>query len=315
MYKTTYCIQCEACEVECPSGALSVYPTVNVDEQKCIHCYKCLNFHNKGCIVADSLSMTQNDNEKLNGISAYGTFGLRDEWLNEFFINPGDFWNNNSLGKKQVPSFKSWLKDSEIIDTKNKITPLGEVLAQMYQDMPDIVWEVIWINLTYNSPLIKWFVRTIKVGTVYSKKILQSIYEEQYSEGYTTFKYSLDALYNTLLSSPIGNSFHQKEDISKTDDIRKSHDDISDIAVAYSLYKYGKTHYIKSFRIDDLYNSNDGTGIFFEFGLNKADFEKALRTLDTSIPRFLTAELNMGLDNITLHDEWSEISILKSFIM
>lgn len=51
---------------------------------------------------------------------------------------------------------------------------------------------------------------------------------------------------------------------------------------------------------------------FFEFGLNKADFEKILRTLDTSIPRILTAELNMGLDNITLHDEWSEISILKS---
>ena len=48
---------------------------------------------------------------------------------------------------------------------------------------------------------------------------------------------------------------------------------------------------------------------------NKADFEKVIRVLDTSIPRFLTAELNMGLDNITLHDEWSEISILKSFIM
>lgn len=185
----------------------------------------------------------------------------------------------------------------------------------MYQDMPDIVWEIIWINLVYNSPLIKWFVNNIKVGTIYSKKILQSIYEEQYSEGYTTFKYSLDALYNTLISSPIGDSFHQKEEISKTDDIRKSHDDISDAAVAYSLYKYGKAHYIKSFRIDDLYNSNDGTGILFEFGLGKSDFEKVLRTLDSSNPRILTAELNMGLDNITLHDEWSEISILKSLTM
>lgn len=315
MYKTTYCIQCEACEVECPSGALSVYPIVKVDSQKCIHCYKCLNFHNKGCIVADSLSMTQNGNEKLNGISAYGTFGLRDEWLNEFFTNPKDFWDNNSLGKKQVPSFRSWLKDSEIIDTKGKMTSLGEVLAQMYQDMPDIVWEIIWINLVYNSPLIKWFVNNIKVGTIYSKKILQSIYEEQYSEGYTTFKYSLDALYNTLISSPIGDNFHQKKDFSKSDDIRKSYNDISDVAVAYSLYKYGKTHYIKSFRIEDLYNSKDGTGIFFEFGLDKSDFEKVLRTLDTSNPRILTAELNMGLDNITLHDEWSEIDILKSLTM
>lgn len=314
MYKATYCIQCEACEVECPTGALSVYPSLKVDSQKCIHCYKCLNFHNKGCIVADSLSMTQNGNEKLNGISAYGTFGLRDEWLNEFFINSEEFWSNNSLGKKQIPSFKSWLKDSEVIDTKGKMTPLGNLLSQMYQDMPDIVWEIIWINLTYNSPLIKWFVNNIKTGTVYSKKILQSIYEEQYSEGYTTFKYSLDALYNTMLSSPIGSSFHQKEEFSQSDDIRKSHNEISDIAVAYSLYKYGKIHYIKSFRIADLHNSNDGTGIFFEFGLNKSDFEKVLRILDSFSPRILTAELNMGLDNITLHNEWNEIDVLKILI-
>ena len=113
--------------------------------------------------------MTQNGNEKLNGISAYGTFGLRDEWLNEFFISHKDFWSNNSLGKKQVPSFKNWLKDSEIIDTKGTITPLGEKLSQLYQDMPDVVWEIIWINLSYNSPLIKWFVNNINIGTVFSK--------------------------------------------------------------------------------------------------------------------------------------------------
>lgn len=315
LYKSTYCVQCEACEVECPSGALSVYPKVSIDSTKCVNCFKCLNFHNKGCIVADSLSMTQNGNEKLNGISAYGTFGLRDEWLNEFFISHKDFWSNNSLGKKQVPSFKNWLKDSEIIDTKGTITPLGEKLSQLYQDMPDVVWEIIWINLSYNSPLIKWFVNNINIGTVFSKKILQSIYEEQYSEGYTTFKYSLDALYNTFVSSPIGKIFQQKEELTKFEDIRNPHNNISDIAVAYSLYKYGERHYLKSFRIDDiddLYNSNDETGIFIEFGLDKNILDKALRTLDSSTPRVLVAELNMGLDNITLLDDLNSTQIISS---
>ena len=32
LYKTTYCIHCEACEVECTTGALTVYPTVSVDK-------------------------------------------------------------------------------------------------------------------------------------------------------------------------------------------------------------------------------------------------------------------------------------------
>ena len=55
LYKTAYCINCEVCEVECPTGALSVYPEINIDKSKCIHCHNCLNFHEHGCIVADSL--------------------------------------------------------------------------------------------------------------------------------------------------------------------------------------------------------------------------------------------------------------------
>jgi phosphoadenosine phosphosulfate reductase len=41
LYKTTYCTHCEACEVECPTGALKVEPTVIIDYNKCIHCGKC----------------------------------------------------------------------------------------------------------------------------------------------------------------------------------------------------------------------------------------------------------------------------------
>ena len=37
LYKTAYCINCEVCEVECPTGALSVYPEINIDKSKCIH--------------------------------------------------------------------------------------------------------------------------------------------------------------------------------------------------------------------------------------------------------------------------------------
>lgn len=314
LYKSTYCIQCEACEVECPSGALSTYPSINIDNEKCIHCFKCLTFHNKGCIAADSLNMAQNGNNKLSGISAYGTFGLRNEWLNEYFINHEEFWNNNSLGKKQVPSFKNWLKDSEIIDVKGKLTPLGEKLAQIYQNSPDIVWEIIWINLSYNSPLIKWFINNVRIKSCYSKKILQGIYEEQYNEGYTTFKYSLDALYNTFTASPIGHVFHQKDELTKSEDTRSPYNDISDIAVAYSIYKYGERHYIKSFRIEDLYNGNDGTGIYFEYGVDKDVLEKNLRKLDSFSPKILTAELNMGLDNITLLDNLNSVSILTLLV-
>ena len=120
LYKSTYCINCEACEVECPTGALSVYPKVKIETSKCIHCLKCLTFHNKGCIVADSLDMAQKENLKLTGISGYGTFGLREEWLESYMIEKEEFLSGSTLGTKQKPSLKSWLKDSEIIDKAGK---------------------------------------------------------------------------------------------------------------------------------------------------------------------------------------------------
>ena len=56
LYKSTYCVHCEACEVECPTGALSVVPFVSIDDKKCIHCRKCLDFTEKGCIAAKSIN-------------------------------------------------------------------------------------------------------------------------------------------------------------------------------------------------------------------------------------------------------------------
>ena len=311
IYKAVYCIQCEACEVECPTGALSIYPSISIDKSKCIHCHKCIDFHAKGCITADSLSMSQTDKTKLSGISGYGTFGLREEWLSEYFANHEDFWNNNSLGKKQVPSFKTWLKDAEIIDSKGVITPLGNVLAELYVDNVLLVWELIWINLANNSTLLKWFVEKVNFNTIYSKQILQQFYNDEYVEGQTTFEYAIGALFNFLSSSPLGNDFNQKVDVDKNDYCRKTYSDLSREAIAYSLYKYAENQGIKSLRVSDLYNEECKGGPYREFGIGKGDLEKALRSLNSESNRVLTAELNMGLDHITLRDDLNALSALE----
>ena len=76
--KSTYCISCEACEVECPTGALSVIPQVKIDRNKCVHCHKCLTFHDKGCVVATSVATTTESNMKAKtGIDRYNTTSVR----------------------------------------------------------------------------------------------------------------------------------------------------------------------------------------------------------------------------------------------
>ena len=314
IYKSAYCIQCEACEVECPTGALSVYPEVKIDSSKCTHCYKCLNFHAKGCIVADSISMSESTNLKLTNISGYGTFGLREEWLSEYFADHNSFWRNNSLGNKQIDSFKSWLKDAGIIDSKKNITEIGLLLASNYVDNYYLVWEIIWINLVHNSTLINWFLKNTPLNVVYSKTKLQSIYEMQYSEGLKTFEYSLGALFNLFSTSPVGSEFRQKIDVSKTEYNRETYDSISEISLAYSIYKFAELNNVKSLRISDFYQDNVESGFFVEFGIGKQDIEKTLRILNSSTNRVLIAELNTGLDHISLRDDLNSFEVLKILI-
>ena len=115
LYKMTYCLNCEVCEVECPTGALSVFPEIKVDTSRCIHCHKCLDFHDCGCIVANSLILTTDTNMKAkSGIDQYNTFGLREDWIDMYFSDTIGYWENNGLGTKQVPAMKNWLKDAEI---------------------------------------------------------------------------------------------------------------------------------------------------------------------------------------------------------
>lgn len=56
-YKTAHCVHCEVCEVDCPTGALSIVPQIFIDKNKCIHCHKCFNTHDRGCVAADCIRM------------------------------------------------------------------------------------------------------------------------------------------------------------------------------------------------------------------------------------------------------------------
>lgn len=50
--KTAYCELCGVCEVECPTGALTVRDTVEIDKGRCVHCNNCFGINTKGCIIA-----------------------------------------------------------------------------------------------------------------------------------------------------------------------------------------------------------------------------------------------------------------------
>ncbi len=318
LLKSTYCLQCETCEVECPTGALTVYPSVSIDKDKCIHCQKCLDFHDKACIVANSLYITSGGKmTKQTNIDRYKNFGLRVEWVDNYFNEKDDFWSSaHGLNETyQIPSLKSWLKDAEIIDGNNKITELGNLLADCRENHPNLVWEIIWINLSHNSFIVNWFTNNIPESFHYSQKAMEAMIQEQFpTYREKTIHNAVYQLMRTLRESPVGSTFNQMSPNSKDTFIRCSYDDLSPEAIAYSLYKYAHSRSIYSLKVSDFYDSNIKAGVTKEFITPKSAFMRGLRTLNSNINRVIVAELNMGLDSITLRKDLTPVSCLKALV-
>lgn len=318
--KIVFCIHCESCEVECPTGALIVVPKVSVDENKCINCFKCIDFNPKGCVISNSITIT--DGVKMNSnkksINRYNNFGFKEQWLIKFFSNMEDFFStSHGLNiKNQVPSLINWLRDSEIMEmsTKNKTT-LGYILKDIYSKNPIIAWEIIWINLVCNSEICNWYNSTIQFEKSYSMKELEILLQNKY-EGYslTTLLNAFNALKGTFKESPLGGKILigtvvKKDGIQYM--LRQAYNNISQIAVAYSLYKYAEKNERYNLRVSEFYNENQTNGLYREFGLSKEKFETILRSLKEEKNRVLNVELNMGLDNINLRQDLKSIDILK----
>lgn len=81
--------------------------------------------------------------------------------------------------------------------------------------------------------------------------------------------------------------------------------------MAYSLYLYGEKNNTSEFRVSDLFKDQDATGVHNEFGISKNDLMKKLRYLSSEANRVIIAELNMGLDHITLRKDLNSISVLE----
>ena len=313
--KSAYCVQCEVCEVDCPTGALTVHPEVKIDKTKCIHCLKCINTHDRGCIATDCIRMLKDSDKNANAkVQAYKNFGLHEDWINEFFSDTENFWGNNSLGTAQVDSFKMWLKHAEVIDEKLALTAFGKVLQEIYVNDVNLLWELLVTNLSYNSFIISWFANNIEAGQIYSKdSIVDSIIEQGVNATTTTVKNAVSALFSTFNYSPIGSMLNYCIENGSSFQ-RTAYDDVTEIGLAYSLYKYAEVKGIRSLRVSDFFTADCENGPHRVLGIEKSTFERTLRALNSASNRVLIAELNMGLDNISLRDDLNSISLLESLL-
>ena len=323
LYKTTYCVHCEACQIECPTGALKISPKVHVNSELCTHCGYCLTFADKGCLVAKSKHITEiggnimKKNRKVS-INRYATFGLREKWLKSFLENSNNwFETNNHLGTEQVPAMVNWLRDSELIgDKEKKPTELCNLLVT--KGNINLTWEIILVNLYYNSNIFQWFLDKLKWNIKTNKNDMLALLEDSFQESSPrTLSNALQALFNTFEQA---NSDFIKDIViiekngTKKILYKKGTNNVSTYGILYSLYKYAEKTNRYSFTVSELFSEETAGGPYKIFGISKSILENKLRSLQENQYRLLEVALVADLDTINLRNDVTPVESIKLLI-
>ncbi len=318
LFKTTYCAHCEACQVECPTGALIISPKVQVNTDLCTHCSNCLTFTDKGCLVAKSKHKSEGTNmktKKSSGIDRYSSFGLRENWLKSFLDNFKNWFEiDNHLGTKQIPAMVNWLRDAELLMGKEKKpTELCNLLVN--KGNTNLTWEMILVNLYYNSVILSWFFNNIKWNSKIDKKDLLTILVDSFSESSPrTLSNALQSLVNTFEQA---NSDFMKgiAKIEKKGNRRvlykKGTDEISSLSILYSLYKYAEKTNRYNFTVSELYSEDILGGPYKIYGISKPSLENKLRGLQENSKGLIDIAIVADLDTINLRKDFSAFEALK----
>lgn len=322
--KAAYCLKCGACEIECPIGALSFNEgRLRVNEGECIHCYRCLSFVGRGCLVADSRKVSV-EVKSMKGFGKYKHFGIRKEWLEEYLSDPKRWWNDNVLGPIQFEAMRQWLIDAEIINiNKNKehsLSNIGEILQKIGPDN-DFTWAVVWTNLSKNSNLVSWYISELKWGEMYSKEELIILMGDKLSRA--TKNNGILSLAETFERSPLGKKFkiglvHRKgraiQGIEKVGYINEDKVDLEPLIILYSLYRLSEENNRYHWGLSHLYSENLSGGPFKLFGINK----RALRSILAGLKEiyginWIGVEFSADLENISLNEKKTSIDVLKLY--
>ena len=329
--KTAYCELCGVCEIECPAGALAVRDSIQIDRSKCIHCHNCFEINSKGCIIATRKMVYEGGKSvggtatKTSGVDKYSTFGLREEWLDSFFEEMDNWFEGYAnLGPKQIPAMLNWLREAELVEPKEKrTTELAQLLKPIYGSNPELVWQIIWINLAFNSAIVNWYANNIKSEVEYTKQEMVELLKETYPtlKG-ATLKNPVDALVNTFSNSPLGTvdvnddkslkvGLLTKKGVAVKTVRKYGTSRISSIAVAYMLYKNAEINDMYELTVSDIYEKGY-MGASNIFNMDIESFLNALRGLTNK--EILSADLLGGLENIHLASEFKSFTILKRMV-
>lgn len=317
-HKAAYCGECRACEANCRNGCISFNGGFHIEN--CIHCKECHQIDG-GCLIYHSkiLPMFGGKNMKKQSLNSFADHAPKIEWIEEFYDNGNNFFENNGLGPMQIQKFRVFLRDSGLAQ-KNKTTELYELSKRFRVDDGNI-WAIIFVNLIYNNIEVKWFVDNMPIDKEFERKELEeliietdgSISEKDATSVKNTFKKFVDLPFGKELNFGTYNVVNRK-----TEYLKRTKCNISNpLVLLYALYKYAEENGgMWSFSLSSLLDmSRKSAGISPAriFGLDGDDMEPMLRGLSAKYEDYINVTFTHDLDKITLRDYHSSADVLKLF--
>ncbi len=318
IYKTTGCVACRTCEAECMSKAISFKPKLRVDELKCVHCMKC-HADNDGCLRYFSKRYAGGKTMSIKGINKYLTFGLRQDWLSVLASEGEHFRSTTMLGNRMIPSAISWFKEGGLIKNNSSITttPLLEY-GKRYGFDNGILWDCIWISLTNNSPLIKWYTNCAAFNLSLSvDELAKSLSDSVSSE--SVLRGALQSLFGTLKSSPLGTGGAPLVELemkgSRVLSLCRVPHSVAAMVILYSLYLMGEVSGRDSFTLSEMMSTTFESSFISPlaaFGMPVGELKAQCLGLSTKYPRYIACSFTLGLDEIRIFpSDYSLDDIIK----
>jgi len=318
--KAGYCVHCQACEVECPTGALKTCTNVQISDD-CFACGQCLNLHGEPCLRAKSVGtsaggLTVNETSKQT-LPSYQTFGMRKAWLAEFLRSPREWVSTNHLGNRQFDAMLTWLRHAELIAGSKRsleITAAGSKLAEYGADSL-ITWAVIWTNLMRNSAAVRWYLTCIPWGATVGKTDLVLKLGEQYSQSERARVNVVNALMDLLNKTPLGRELGLAERMEPGTQgsgplyYKKGWREPQPSAVLYALYRYAEKTDRYELTVHELY-TNAVEGPYTLFGISQETFVGIVKGLSARGDGLIRSNIVRDLDNIFLDSTRKAIEVL-----
>ena len=205
-------------------------------------------------------------------------------------------------------AFEKWGKEIGLIDSNN--TPIQYIDRFIELGADNLmIWGYFYVNMAYNSPIITWYVKNVQRNTIYTPDNLLIMLGDDLKE--RTRKNALASLYNTLKTSPIGESWGlgqgKLEMKGKTiTSLTKGYwVEPNSIVLLYALYCFAEhMDGLYSFTLSDLLDDSEervGMSPQLIFGIETDTLKPILQGLANDYPKYIQVDFNKGImENIDL---------------